>query len=270
MEENDFYREVYAACEQYEGQSFGAHILYDMCDGAKYPWGDVKRLADKILIIGRVHNASPQIKLNNCNGELFFTALAEFIVNHAAYVPLIEKLKNVREYAYDMSKEDLTAMKTVFDTVRSFHSLVQEGVSALDVSYNGQDERLSERRIQIRFCSNFLHYHFPQKIVGYHNDTVNRAIVLFSEDKCCFRSVEADESVQSALSSDYRELLSMMRDMNFLGDNREQFFVIRYFHHFVKSYVLCRFLKNHCGAVGEQPIDFMSVVNNVFNDITKV
>ena len=120
--------------------TFGNQILYDMCEPNKNPWGEPKRLADKIWLIGRSYAASPErryyrkkddrgagkekdLETRGDGTGKYFRETAAFLCNDGRYPKLTACLKELSPLRFDGTPGDIERLKQGIMCVALFNEM---------------------------------------------------------------------------------------------------------------------------------------------------
>lgn len=161
--------------------TFGNQILYDMCEPNKNPWGEPKRLADKIWLIGRSYAASPErryyrkkddrgagkekdLETRGDGTGKYFRETAAFLCNDGRYPKLTACLKELSPLRFDGTPGDIERLKQGIMCVALFNEMFKAASEQYDRKHNAGIYESLVYRNQISFCSKFLHFHVPHSI----------------------------------------------------------------------------------------------------------
>ena len=161
--------------------TFGNQILYDMCEPNKNPWGEPKRLADKIWLIGRSYAASPErryyrkkddrgagkekdLETRGDGTGKYFRETAAFLCNDGHYPKLTACLKELSPLRFDGTPGDIERLKQGIMCVALFNEMFKAASEQYDRKHNAGIYESLVYRNQVSFCSKFLHFHVPHSI----------------------------------------------------------------------------------------------------------
>lgn len=154
-----------------ESVSLGNKLLYDFCEQYELD-NSVNALVAKLWIIGRSYAASPERRRYKTEGiskekgkgtDLFFSKLAEYIINSNEYEDIVKQVNAIKTdtYKYD-KKEDATLLAKTIHLVVCFNRMLKKSI----IHFDNKDESLEIEDVKINnfisFASKLMHFHLPK------------------------------------------------------------------------------------------------------------
>ena len=238
--------------------TFGNQILYDMCEPKNNPWGEPKRLADKIWLIGRSYAASPErryyrkkddrgagkekdLETRGDGTGKYFQGTAAFLCNDGHYPKLTACLKELSPLRFDGGAEDIKRLKQGIACVALFNEMLKAASEQYDREHNASIYESLVYRNQISFCSKFLHFHVPYSIFIIDRFTKEGGRFLCSTrtqnnaglEDC---AIVIDKAVREAVNACFPQLKISLESINTeVGDDAKGA-VKEYIAHCLRSY----------------------------------
>lgn len=238
--------------------TFGNQILYDMCEPNKNPWGEPKRLADKIWLIGRSYAASPErryyrkkddrgagkekdLETRGDGTGKYFQETAEILRQDKRYSGLAAGLQALTPLRFDGGAEDIKRLKQGIVCVALFNEMLKAASEQYDREHNAGIYESLVYRNQISFCSKFLHFHVPYSIFIIDRFTKEGGRFLCSTrtqknaglEDC---AIVIDKAVREAVNACFPQLKISLESINTeVGDDAKGA-VKEYIAHCLRSY----------------------------------
>ncbi len=270
--------------------TFGNQILYDMCEPNKNPWGEPKRLADKIWLIGRSYAASPErryyrkkddrgagkekdLETRGDGTGKYFRETAAFLCNDGRYPKLTACLKELSPLRFDGTPGDIERLKQGIMCVALFNEMFKAASEQYDRKHNAGIYESLVYRNQVSFCSKFLHFHVPHSIFIIDRFTKEGGRFLCSTrtwknaglEDC---GVVIDKAVREAVNASYPQFKISLEDIGTeVGDDAKRA-VEEYIAHCLRSYRFGRFLHDRLDLSPDNAAcSFPRMIDSIFQRI---
>lgn len=270
--------------------TFGNQILYDMCEPNKNPWGEPKRLADKIWLIGRSYAASPErryyrkkddrgagkekdLETRGDGTGKYFRETAAFLCNDGHYPKLTACLKELSPLRFDGTPGDIERLKQGIMCVALFNEMFKAASEQYDRKHNAGIYESLVYRNQVSFCSKFLHFHVPHSIFIIDRFTKEGGRFLCSTrtwknaglEDC---GVVIDKAVREAVNASYPQFKISLEDIGTeVGDDAKRA-VEEYIAHCLRSYRFGRFLHDRLDLSPDNAAcSFPRMIDSIFQRI---
>ncbi len=248
--------------------SYGNQILYDLCSKERKSWEDTAALADKIWLIGRAYAASPERRFSkkgdgeeNVRGDgtgLYFRQVADYIMKKFDSNILAECSYFDSPYNFDGGEEDVRKLNCVVEMVVAFNEWVVEASKDFDKKHNPTlAEKAKYKEQQISFSSKFLHFHFPHSVFIKDRFSFDGGCLLCGNPRKRI-AILCGREVSSAVKDKLKEYEISLETQK---DEKKK----EYAEHCIRSYMLCRFLKEDLKI--ESALTYPRLSDRVFQNI---